>query len=162
MGKRLRTYIKEPSIFFVTTTFTDWKNLLVNAEILDKAETLLFSVMSAKASAIFGYVLMPSHVHLLIGCSLGGLQLSECMRSYKSLTARKIFPTIKSVWMRRFDDLVIVTEKQFYVKLNYIHDNPVRKGLVKEAVDWKWSSAQFWINDEEHPVLKKDWDWTTL
>jgi putative transposase len=61
--------------------------------------------------------------------------------------------------MRLFDDLVIVTEKQFYTKLNYIHENPVRKGLVKEAVDWKWSSARFWMNDEEHPVLKKDWDW---
>jgi len=158
VGKRLRTYIKEPSLFFVTTTFTDWKNLLNNAEILDEAETLLFSVFSSKADALMGYVLMPSHVHLLIGCVLGGLQLSECMRSYKSLIARKVFPTTKSVWMRRFDDLVIIKEKQFWTKLNYIHENPVRKGLVKEAADWKWSSAKFWMNDEPHPVLTKDWN----
>jgi len=159
MGKRLRTQIQEPSLFFVTTTFKDWRKLLKDDGTLDDMEALLFSVISAKASALMGYVLMPSHVHLLIGCVLGGLQLSECMRSFKLLATRKIFMGMKSVWMPRFDDLVITTEKQFWIKLNYIHENHVRDELVKDASDWQWSSAKFWMNDEHHHVMTRTMEW---
>lgn len=59
--------------------------------------------------------------------------------------------------MHRFDDLVIVSQKQFGIKLNYIHENPVRKELVTNAVEWKWSSAKFWLFDETHETLRKIW-----
>lgn len=102
---------------------------------------------------------MPSHVHLFVGFTGGGKQLSEFMRTFKSLTSRWIFPNIGSVWMRRFDDLIINSDEQFNIKLKYMHENPLRKGLVEDIFDWKWSSAEFWHSDESHPVLTKNWDW---
>jgi len=106
-----------------------------------------------------GYVLMPSHVHFLVGCRGGGNQLSKFMKTFKSLSARKFFPGVGSIWIERFDDLRITTEKQLWIKLNYIHENPVRKGLVSKAIDWPWSSARFWILNEQKGVLTKEWDW---
>jgi len=159
MGRRLRSQIKTPNLFFVTTTFVDRTRMLNEERLYDEVENLLFSVAFAKIDSLMGYILMPSHVHLLAGCSLGGLQLSEFMRSFKSLVARQVFPGVASVWMKRFDDLIIKTDRQFQIKLNYIHNNPVRVGLVDSPVKWRWSSVRFWIGDEPHQVLRKDWDW---
>jgi len=43
--------------------------------------------------------------------------------------------------------VIIGTDKQFRVKLNYIHENPVRSGLVEDAINWKWFSVRFWLAD---------------
>ena len=158
MGRRNRTLIEAPSLFFVTTTVREWKPVFSH-EKLDTLEQQLFALIPKYADALMGYVLMPSHVHLLVGCREGGGQLSTFMRSFKSLSARLIFPDAGSLWMHRFDDLVITTEKQFAIKLNYIHENPVRGGLVKDVIDWKWSSASFWMSNEPHSLLTKDWSW---
>jgi REP element-mobilizing transposase RayT len=81
MGKRNRAKFTEPSIFFVTTTLKNWQPLMSSPEILDSVQVFLFSLIKTNADALMGYVLMPSHIHLLIGCVEGGKQLSEFMRS---------------------------------------------------------------------------------
>jgi putative transposase len=159
MGRRNRTLITAPSLFFVTSTLKDWKPLFDTAEVRNRVQEQLFDLFPTKADALMGFVIMPTHVHLFVGCMGGGNQLSEFMRTFKSLTSRWIFPEEGSIWMRRFDDLVIAYEKQFNIKLKYMHENPLRKGLVTEVTDWKWSSAKFWHSDESHPVLTKTWDW---
>jgi len=159
MGSRYRTKIKEPSLFFVTSTLKDWLCLFTSVEMRDPLAGLLFNLFPVKAEALMGYVLMPSHVHMMIGCKSGGVQLAEFMRTFKSLSARQLYPGKGSIWMAGYDDLVIKTEKQFGTKLNYIHENPVRAGLVKRVEDWKWSSAEFWMEDKPHKVLTKSWEW---
>jgi putative transposase len=159
MGKRYRTLITDPSLFFVTTTLKDWRPLFSCSEILDKVRNQLFALIPGYADVMLGYVLMPNHVHLMIGCKKGGKQLSEFMKAFKSITARSLFPNLGSVWMSRFDDLVITSEQQFLIKLNYIHQNPVRADLVDSVLDWEWSSARFWDLDEESQTLTKNWDW---
>ena len=158
MGRRNRHIITDPSLYFVTSTVRDWQNLFTD-EKLDEFENLLFSVSHVYADALLGYVLMPSHFHLLVRCNKGGRQLSKFVGSLKSLSARQIFSNEGSIWMQRFDDLVIMTEKQLWIKLEYIHSNPVKSGLAPDALSWKWSSARFWSGDDSHPVLTKDWDW---
>jgi len=159
MGRRNRTLSYAPALYFVTTTLQDWKPLFSTADLRDAVEMQLYNLIPLKADALMGFVIMPSHVHILVGCKHGGLQLSEFMRSFKSLISRYIIPGGGSIWMKRFDDFFIRTDNQFRVKLNYIHENPVRSGLVEDAISWKWSSARFWLADEEHPVLTKDWEW---
>lgn len=157
--KRNRSIIAEPGLFFVTTTLKGWRPLFKNPLILNDVERLLFEVTVRKADALMSYVIMPSHIHLLSGCSRGGKQLSEFLRSLKSLSARRLFPELGSIWMSRFDDFLIRTESQFNTKLNYIHENPGHNRLVDNAIDWKWSSARFWMEDKSHVVLRKDWNW---
>jgi putative transposase len=54
--------------------------------------------------------------------------------------------------MPRFDDVIIYGRKQFRVKLNYIHGNPVKAGLVANAIDYKYSSAKDWLTDQKGPI----------
>ena len=108
-----------------------------------------------------GYVLMPSHLHALIGFSEVE-KLSEFIQSFKSLSSRRIKQLklakynnklyangMFSLWKPRFDDIIITSEKQFKIKLEYIHNNPVKAGLVAKASDWKYSSAADWYDNRQ-------------
>jgi hypothetical protein len=46
------------------------------------------------------------------------------------------------LWQPRFFDRALRTVKEYYERVEYIHLNPVRAGLVKRAEDWPWSSAR--------------------
>ena len=48
------------------------------------------------------------------------------------------------LWNRRFHPSNVYTEKKRREKLNYPHDNPVRRGLVSSAGDWPWSSWRYY------------------
>lgn len=62
------------------------------------------------------------------------------------------------LWMDRFDDVVLYTRELMRVKVNYIHENPVRAGLVERAEDWKYSSARnYLISDDSMIHVKVDW-----
>ena len=135
---------KYGTCFFVTTTFRKWAPLgNVQGFYAALAESLVFC--AAKYSALVaGYVLMPTHIHLLMfieGSKLGGF-----MRDFKKFIAQKVIKDLKggssSVWMPRYDRLAIYSDSVPRQKLNYIHHNPVKSGLVENAEDWQWSSAR--------------------
>ena len=48
------------------------------------------------------------------------------------------------VWQRRFYDHVVRDETDVRTKLVYLHNNPVRAGLVEDPVEYPWSSCRFW------------------
>ncbi len=101
------------------------------------------------------YVIMPNHIHLLMGVKNGGKELSRFIFSLKGLIRKRLSGN-KDFWNERFDDLVIRSEEQFLIKLNYIHNNPVKRGLSASPEDWRYSSFKFWNNEINHPILKKD------
>jgi putative transposase len=95
---------------------------------------------------LHGYVIMPDHYHLLLTLS-GAPSISSIVRRAHSAFARMVRSrgaTEGRVWQRRFYDHVIRDDEDWGTKLNYLHDNPVRAGLVESAVDYVWSSASFW------------------
>ena len=57
------------------------------------------------------------------------------------------------IWQRRFYDFVVRTRDKRIEKLKYMHRNPVRRGLVLEAEQWKWSSFRCYAHGERGPVL---------
>jgi len=57
--------------------------------------------------------------------------------------------------MHRFDDQVIRNNKMFWTKLKCIHNNPVKAGIVKRAIDYKYSSARNYIL-QDHSVIFVD------
>jgi len=58
----------------------------------------------------------------------------------------------RAFWQPRFHDFNVYTKKKYLEKLNYIHMNPVRRGLVSSPELWKWSSFRFYSYGEEGPV----------
>ncbi len=64
------------------------------------------------------------------------------------------------MWRQRFDDLVIWSEKQFRVKVEYIHSNPVRAGLAAKAEDYPLSSAGDWLCGRPGKMaVDREWNW---
>ena len=49
-------------------------------------------------------------------------------------------------------DRNIKTPKTLLAMIDYVHNNPVRRGLVKRAVDWHWSSAAYYAGIGESPI----------
>jgi putative transposase len=147
MPLRHRKQIEGPAVFYVTTSTFDRKpfaGLPANYIVI---ENYLFETATDKSINIFGFVIMPTHLHLLLGSAQGGLGLSSFMHAFKGRTREAIRG--KGVfWQSRFDDLVIYSQRVFETKLNYIHNNPVRAGLVNNPEDWLYSSYLDWKNQK--------------
>ena len=57
--------------------------------------------------------------------------------------------TLRSFWQRRFYDFNVWSAKKRIEKLNYMHRNPVKRGLVAEPGLWAWSSYRFYQHGEK-------------
>jgi hypothetical protein len=57
-----------------------------------------------------------------------------------------------SFWQKRYYDRNVRDEHEFKVKLRYLHRNPVKRGLVQDPADWKWSSYRHYALREVGPV----------
>ncbi|MEK6589878.1 MAG: hypothetical protein AABZ11_04290 [Nitrospinota bacterium] len=62
------------------------------------------------------------------------------------------------LWKSRFDDLVLNKVETIKTKINYIHENPVRKGLVLRPEDWFYSSARDYLSIGSSAIpVENDW-----
>jgi putative transposase len=118
----------------------------------------LGEVRKKYAIQLVGYVVMPEHVHLLIGESKLGmpstvvqslkLQVSKRMRRRirEKPSSQKMLPFLQDetelpqFWQKRFYDFNVYSAAKQREKLDYMHRNPVTRGLVKDPKDWVWSS----------------------
>jgi putative transposase len=109
---------------------------------------------------LYGYVLMPDHVHLLLSEPKRQL-LSDTLRTLKTQTSRQLKGDRKQFWQTRYYDRNIITQTEFVEKLRYIHRNPVEEGLVENPEDWPWSSFRHWQTDERGRLeIESHWTWT--
>jgi len=142
---RKRELIKGSTVFFLTTTTHDRQRFPGYPDSLKTIEGTLFDTVQDKNIYLFGYVIMPSHIHLLSGSKDGGLGISAFIHSLKG-RVRINLNFGGRLWQERFDDLVIKSEKQFNIKLDNIHYNPVKDNLVANPGDWPYSSYLDWKN----------------
>jgi putative transposase len=90
---------------------------------------------------VFGYVVMPEHVHLLVsepGRDLLGVALQALKISVSKRAKERPF------WQARYYDFNVFTISKRIEKLDYIHWNPVKRGLVEKPEDWLWSSCSYY------------------
>jgi len=103
---------------------------------------------------LLAWVVMPNHVHVLIETILGH-PLHKIIHSWKSFTAHKandLLGRSGKFWFPDYFDRFIRNERHFYNIVLYIHENPVKAGLVAKSVDWPFSSAKLW--ERERPIRK--------
>jgi putative transposase len=94
---------------------------------------------------VFGYVVMPEHVHLLISEPKSGA-LARALQSLKTSVAKQM--PQKPFWLARYYDFNLRTEEKHTEKLHYMHRNPVKRGLVNAPEDWLWSSYKHFQSGE--------------
>ena len=175
MPVRKRLHITGPAAVFVTTAVKDWTPIFTDPPLAREVTLQLRETASHFGASIIAYVIMPSHVHALLGLKRVE-ELSRLMQAFKVLTTMRIVPLVSSqqraqfgdhrkfqFWRPRFDDLIIWSEKQFRMKVEYIHNNPVKAGLCRQATDYAYSSARDWLLSEEGALpIDKSWNWQGL
>jgi len=151
----------EKGLYFVTSTIIEFIPVFTSEKYFQIVIDTLKYCRENNGIKIFAYVIMDNHFHLLISSD----DLSNKIRSLKRHTAREIIKQTKrdnklwllnqfkfykkrykkesnyQVWQEGVHPQLITTTDMAEQKMNYIHYNPVKKGLVKEPQDWIYSSA---------------------
>lgn len=157
---------------FITPTVVDWIDVFTRQTYRDIVIECLDYCIKNKGMILYGYVIMSNHIHLIVQSENG--KLSDLIRDFKKFIAKSILDKIKNSpesrkeWMLERFKLAaqshqrnkefqfwqygnhaeeIYTNKFMWSKLDYIHLNPVRAGLVAKASDYIYSSANNYVND---------------
>ncbi len=100
---------------------------------------------------ILGYVVMPEHVHLLVGEPYDrNVPLFKSLQSLKLSVSKRLAQ--RPFWQTRYYDFNVLSHDKRVEKLHYMHRNPVTRGLVHEPEDWLWSSYRHLILGHSGPV----------
>jgi REP element-mobilizing transposase RayT len=135
-----RIWIDNP-IFFITVCTDQRRNILANSQ---SAAIPLEEWTTAKVRHdwnIGRYVIMPNHVHFFCAPGNESPDLSIFIKFWKEWTSKKIkkyYGIEGHVWQREFFDHLLRNEESYMQKWDYVFNNPVRAGLVKEADEWPW------------------------
>ncbi len=154
-------------LYFITATILGWKQLFIYPIY---ANIILDSLSWHREQgrwALYVYVLMPNHLHAIIK-PLGGLTISEVLRSFGSFTAHAILKCLRSEndqemltffahrqnrdVSKRHQIWQPIQAKNVYSpaflreKIEYIHNNPVAKKwhLAESRAEYAYSSACFY------------------
>jgi REP element-mobilizing transposase RayT len=157
----------QKATYFLTFQIVMWVDVFTRPEYKKIATDCFDFCRKKKGLELFGFVIMTNHIHL-IARAKDGFQLSDIIRDYKKWTANQLLEKIKeptesrSDWMlKRFEfaasahqrnshyqiwthenHAVELHSHEFMIqKLNYIHENPVRAGIVRNAEEYIYSSA---------------------
>ncbi len=181
MGRRGRSQLRHHSRSFVTTTVVNFAKVFTGAKYCDILVSNIKYYQEKYKFDINGYVIMPSHFHWIVKVNPHLGNISSVMRDIKKYSAWDVMDALekdgrndllmlfkeaavgakdqeRKLWMRRFDDEMIRNEKMLEVKLNYIHNNPVVAGLVKNPEDYRYSSARNFVLDDDSVLrIQKNW-----
>lgn len=130
-----------------------------------------------KGLRIHAYIIMPTHLHLIIS-TVG--DLFAILRDFKRHTSKRFIehfteiknppfinvfrfygrdnnpPTEYKVWQDGNNPEMIKTQNFFQTKVNYLHANPLRKELITDPTAWFWSSLRIYEGCGDGPL---DVDW---
>ncbi|MGA9965362.1 MAG: transposase [Terriglobales bacterium] len=166
MPKGLKRFYGAEYLHFITSSCYRRRALLQSAARRDLFLQTLEQVRCRYGFAVVGYVVMPEHIHLLIGEPEKG-DPSVVMQVLKQRFASQVLQARSQTapgglgdgmeeghfWQRRFYDFVVWSEAKLVEKLRYMHRNPVKRGLVLRPEEWAWSSFRYYACDEAGPVL---------
>ena len=109
-------------------------------------EAALERVRQKYGLCVYGYVVMPEHVHMLVN-EPDRETLARTVQSLKQSVARRLALRAEDpFWQARYYDFNVWGERKFVEKLRYIHRNPVLRELVNRPEDWAWSSYRHYLS----------------
>ena len=177
MSLRHRNNLTECTHFFVTTTVVEFLNVFYDETACELLIKNIKYYQKKYNFVILGYVIMPSHFHWIVEVNKSHGTISDIMRDIKKYSAWDIMDYVskrkneydkvfiessnrytdqkRKFWKPRFYDEVIRNEKMFWSKLHYIHNNPVKAGLVTKPEDFRYSSTRNYIFGDQS-VLEVD------
>jgi putative transposase len=125
---------------------------------------------------LWAYVFMPDHVHLIVHPHGPAASVAAILKAIKQPVGRRAFVYLESHaprWLPRLSrerngrverlfwqpgggyDRNLVEPRSLALAISYVHQNPVRRGLVERADEWRWSSAG-WYDGTPRNDLRPD------
>ena len=164
--KGLKRHYGQGDLHFVTFSCYHRWPLLGTVRARNLFVKVLGEVRERYGFVLVGYVVMPDHVHLLMGEPKKGTpskalqvlkqRVSRAMRRKKRrgserqlrLRFSETAEEPRRFWQKRFFDFNVWSQAKRKEKLHYMHANPVQSGLVEHPKDWPWSSFSFYARGE--------------
>jgi putative transposase len=136
-------------------TFSCYHRLPLLAQ-MQMQETFLLALEQTRRRfqlRVYGYVVMPEHVHLLMSEPDDDMlsRAVQLLKSKVSIQARKQDKRVAGeapFWQTRYFDHNVRNNEGFVTQLRYIHRNPVKRGLCIMPEEWPWSSFRAWALGE--------------
>lgn len=163
--------------YFMTFTIVGWVDLFTRKECCQILIDSFNYCKEKKGLILYAYVIMGSHVHLLASAAYDSVGLSAIIRDYKTFTSKMIIEWITDnkqesrrawldiifryhgkyntnnhlyqVWQQHNKPMLCHSPQFTIQKLNYIHWNPVKSGLVDHPEDYRYSSARNYLGRED-------------
>ena len=157
---------EQDQLYFITLQVVFWIDIFTRESYRKIVVENLAYCQKHKGLEIYGWVIMSNHLHLLVRSNTDSL--SDTLRDFKSYTSKKILDEIENgiesrrdwmlklfkeaasrhkrnsvyqVWTHENHAVHFFSNEFTQQKLNYIHNNPVKAGIVDRAEDYKYSSA---------------------
>ena len=162
---------------FLTCTVHNWLPVFTRPEAVEVVLDSWRFLQDDGRLVIYGYVIMVNHLHLVASSR----QLTKAIGEFKSFTATRILSLLRTcnartllwgltrnrvpsnrrrvrrLWRPGSHPEQILSEDMMRQKLEYIHENPVRRGYVDDALHWRYSSARNYAGEEGLIAVKTDW-----
>ncbi|MBP6303044.1 MAG: transposase [Bacteroidia bacterium] len=157
-----KTITDQSGVYFLTCTVTEWADVFTRKEYRDVLINSLRFCIQNKGLQLYSWCIMSNHIHF-IASAAEGYSLPDIIRDFKRHTATTILNSLKQdtfesrrewllrmfttgneryrFWAEGNEPKIIYSNNFFDQKLNYIHENPVKAGLVLEAEHYVYSSA---------------------
>ncbi len=148
-----------PNALYIVTASTLHKQRIFNsAAKLTLLQNTLFEVMLAYGWELQAWALFVNHYHFIARAPEDGTSLKRLIQRLHSQSARlvnKIDHTPgRRVWFQYWDTC-LTYEKSYYARLNYVHNNPVKHGLVSKAEQYPFCSAAWFKTHAPDDLRKK-------
>jgi REP element-mobilizing transposase RayT len=159
----------EFGVYYLTYTVVDWLPVFIGEKTCRIVTESLSFCHSEKQLRINAFVRMPTHIHLITFDAdfdsnrlvrtladfrkFTGRQLSDCCGKTlpssfaDDLRARATEDRERRFWQPSRHPEALENERFWQQKLDYLHDNPCRKGLVRSPQHWRFSSASWYHSD---------------
>jgi len=175
---RSRYKIYEPSQpHFVTCTILHWIPIFTNQESVSIVINSLKYLQKSDNLKIYAYVILENHLHLVVQSN----DLAKTMAKFKRYTAIEIIKLIKrknistileqlafykkahkkdreyQLWQEGIQPKQIISHKMMKEKIEYIHNNPVKRGYIDNPIHWRYSSARDYEGIKGLIDIEKTW-----
>ncbi len=168
-------FLDQTKLYFVSFATVHWIDIFTR----ELYKTILLDSLKFcqqnKGLEIFAWCIMTNHVHLIIGIT--GMKMVDILRDFKSFTLRELKEVIKNnnqesrkewminmfdfagrtnkkniyfqLWKQHYRPIELNTPRRLEIVLNYVHNNPVKAGLVWEPWHFKYSSGIDYYTNEK-------------
>jgi REP element-mobilizing transposase RayT len=180
--ERYRIYT-DAAVYFVTYSVVEWLPVFVSSKTCRIITDSLSFCHREKQLRINAYVIMPTHLHLIVfDAAFDNGRLETTLAELRRYTGRQLsdyciqhgpacfLETLQDeagtdrerrFWQPSRHPVAIVSERFWMQKLDYLHDNPRRKGLVERPEYWRFSSAAWYLSDGgavcDVPLSRLEW-----